>query len=370
VDAFIWNDVYVTGIPEVDRQHRHLVEVINRFGEVLTRGTEATEEEVSAVFEELKVYAEQHFREEEAIMGLAGVDPRYVQQHHREHQGFLDEVLRMRADKATKDPSSFLLQFLSHWLAYHILGSDHGMARQVAAIAAGESAESAWRTVATQRDPATASLLTALDGLFRQVSERDRELYQLNRNLEARVAERTHELLVANQRLEDMAMTDALTGLPNRRKALRCFDEEWRALSVRGLSCMMIDADGFKTVNDTFGHDAGDDVLRALSRCLRGAVRTDDYVCRLGGDEFLIICPHTSLAGALQLAETVRQKVAAMVVPTGAGQWKGSVSVGVAARAPDTDGVDGMMRLADEGLYLAKRGGRNAVATVCASSTG
>lgn len=370
MNSFIWSEVYVTGLPEVDQQHRHLVDVINRFGEALTRGTVTTEVEIAELFSELTTYAEHHFRDEEALMGLAGVDPRYVEHHHREHQGFLEEVLRMRADKATKDPSSFLLQFLTHWLAYHILGSDQVMARQVAAIATGESAESAWRIGATQRDPATATLLAALDALFLQVSERNRELFHLNQHLELRVAERTHALLEANQRLEDMAMTDALTGLPNRRKALRCFDEEWRALSVRGLSCMMIDADGFKTVNDTFGHDAGDDVLRELSRCLRGAVRTDDYVCRLGGDEFLIICPHTSLAGALQLAETVRQKVAAMVVPTGTGQWKGSVSVGVAARAPDTDGVDGMMRLADEGLYLAKRGGRNAVATVCASSTG
>ena len=112
MNSFIWSEVYVTGLPEVDQQNRHLVDVINRFGEALTRGTVTTEAEIAELFAELTTYAEHHFRDEEVLMGLAGVDPRYVEHHHREHQGFLEEVLRMRADKATKDPSSFLLQFL------------------------------------------------------------------------------------------------------------------------------------------------------------------------------------------------------------------------------------------------------------------
>lgn len=105
-------------------------------------------------------------------------------------------------------------------------------------------------------------------------------------------------------------MTDALTGLPNRRHALQQLKTLWEesTRSASPLSVMMIDADHFKEVNDTCGHDAGDLVLGELARTLQHAVRTDDLVSRLGGDEFLIICPDTDSSGGRQIAETVRKK--------------------------------------------------------------
>ena len=126
---------------------------------------------------------------------------------------------------------------------------------------------------------------------------------------------------------------------------------------------MMIDADGFKQVNDAHGHDAGDAVLRALSTQLRYSVRTDDIVCRLGGDEFLIICAGTPLEGAITLAETIREAVAGLRVPVGDSEWRGNISVGVAARKATTNGFEGLMKAADTGLYVAKQNGRNCVAT-------
>jgi hemerythrin len=208
-------------------------------------------------------------------------------------------------------------------------------------------------------------LLTALNGLFQQVSARNHELVQLNRTLEARVKERTLALTIANQQLEELANTDTLTGLPNRRYAMRSFAREWDAGQRDGtpLACMVIDADGFKVINDTYGHDAGDEVLRALSKQLQHAVRTDDIVCRLGGDEFLIICAGTPMEGALKLAETIRREVAALHVPAGAGEWRGSISVGVAAKTFAMTGLDELLKAADLGLYVAKRNGRNRVAT-------
>ena len=118
-----------------------------------------------------------------------------------------------------------------------------------------------------------------------------RDRFELNQTLEARVAERTLALSQMNERLENMAMTDVLTNLPNRRHAMRVLEQEWQNTLKNGtlLTCMMIDADGFKTINDRFGHDAGDEVLRQLARCLTQSVRNDDVVCRLGGDEFLIL---------------------------------------------------------------------------------
>jgi diguanylate cyclase (GGDEF)-like protein len=266
---------------------------------------------------------------------------------------------------SNRDAAKSLLQFLTHWLAYHILGEDQFMAKQIAPIQSGCRPEDAYLDDAPTKDPATDTLLSALNGLFEQVSERNRELVQLTKTLEDRVAERTLALTDANQRLVDLANTDALTGLPNRRYALRSLALEWDAAIRNGapLACMMIDVDGFKDVNDTYGHDAGDAVLRALATQLQHAVRTDDIVCRLGGDEFLIICASTPLDGAMQLAEAIRQEVAALRVPAGAGEWRGSISVGVASRTAAMSGLEDLIRVADLGVYVAKRNGRNCVAT-------
>ncbi len=127
---------------------------------------------------------------------------------------------------------------------------------------------------------------------------------------------------------------------------------------------MMIDADGFKVINDTYGHEAGDEVLRQLARCLKNSVRNDDVVCRLGGDEFLILCGLTNLTGAITIAEKLRREVAALRIPAGAGVWQGSVSVGVAERTSVLDTFDDLLKLADDAVYAAKRNGRNCVATV------
>jgi hemerythrin len=189
-------------------------------------------------------------------------------------------------------------------------------------------------------------------------------LLQLNQTLEARVVERTNELAAANQQLEGIALTDVLTGLPNRRHAMRCLEHAWKESFTNNtpLTCMMIDADGFKQVNDNYGHDTGDEVLRQLARNLKYAVRTDDIVCRLGGDEFFVICPKTPQDGAMQLAEKVRQVIAALRVPTGSSEWHGSISIGVAERNNGMYNFEALIKAADDGVYLAKKNGRNRVA--------
>ena len=236
------------------------------------------------------------------------------------------------------------------------------------AIAAGVPAHEAYIAFHKDRDPATALLLQAMNRLIEQVSERSRALFELNQTLEARVSERTQALSDMNEQLESMALTDVLTGLPNRRHAMRILDIEWKKAAAAGsaLSCMMIDADGFKKINDTCGHDAGDTVLRTLARCMVEAVRNDDVVCRLGGDEFLIVCMHTHLEGALTSAEKVREEVSALRVHAGGGEWVGSVSIGVAHVTPALQslGVDAWLKAADEGVDKAKRNGRNCVATI------
>jgi hemerythrin len=366
MESFVWEPCFVTGLDMVDEQHHRLVELINRFGDLLVRPQGASVVEVEDVFGKLAAYAEYHFREEEGLMENAHLDPRYVARHRKQHAKFLLDLTRLHAGMGVgqRDAAMPLLNFLTDWLAYHILGTDQVMAKQHAAIQAGSTPEQAYLADNSHADPATATLLHALDRLFHQVSERNRALYELNQTLEARVAERTHALSEANQRLEDMALTDVLTGLPNRRHALRRLQTEWQQSQAHNeaLACMMIDADGFKQINDSQGHDAGDEVLRQLAHQLRDAARNDDAVCRLGGDEFLIICPATPLEGALRAAEKIRQQVAAMRVPAGQGEWRGSISVGVAARDGAMAGFEDLLKASDEAVYQAKRNGRNCVA--------
>lgn len=366
MESFHWDQHFVTGLEKVDEQHHHLVDVINQFGELLTRPEDVAFEDIETVFGELAAYAQYHFREEESLMNEAGVDPRHQEHHRQEHLNFLQEVTQMHSTFAPESPDKAkpLLKFLVYWLAYHILGSDQSMAKQIYAIRSGQTAAGAFLAEERMKEGAVEPLLHALTGLFRQVSERNRELQHLNETLETRVAERTKELAQANRKLEEIALTDVLTGLPNRRYALYCLERAWNDSVSKGtpLACMMIDADGFKPINDNYGHDAGDEVLRQLARELRHALRTDDVVSRLGGDEFFVICTHTPQEGAVRLAEKMRQAVAALRVPAGGGEWHGSVSIGVAVRREGMRNFEALIKAADEGVYAAKKDGRNRVA--------
>lgn len=368
MNSFEWDECFVTGLDTVDVQHHELVDLINRFGELLMQSGAATQVEADCLFEELANYTRHHFKEEEALMHSSGLDSRHIKHHCGEHAKFLQDLMYLHAEmgNANANSATNLLSFLTNWLAYHILGTDHYMARLMSAMGKGQTTRAAYLAEQKNRDPATIILLRSMTTLFNQVTERNRALHELNQTLEAKVASRTHELVDMNHHLEDMAMTDVLTGLPNRRHAMRCLDQDWKDSTANDtpLACVMIDADGFKGVNDNYGHDAGDEVLRQLARRLKQSVRSDDVVCRIGGDEFLVICTYTSLNGAKTTAEKLRRDISAMRIPAGAGVWQGSVSVGVAERARSMNAADDLLKLADDAVYVAKRSGRNCVMTV------
>ncbi|MBX3678408.1 MAG: diguanylate cyclase [Rhodocyclaceae bacterium] len=173
------------------------------------------------------------------------------------------------------------------------------------------------------------------------------------------------ELSISNRRLEEMALTDVLTGLPNRRHAMARIEQEWAASmrSRRPLSCMVIDLDQFKQVNDIYGHDVGDAYLTQVASAIRGAVRTHDVVARTGGDEFQVICPDTDLQAALACAERIRCAVEQSPIVAGARRLKACMSAGVAERELSMPNADALIKRADEGVYLAKQQGRNRVAS-------
>jgi diguanylate cyclase (GGDEF)-like protein len=163
----------------------------------------------------------------------------------------------------------------------------------------------------------------------------------------------------AEEKLEELATTDALTGLRNRRKFDASIEAEWRraARQKRPLALLMIDADHFKTFNDTFGHQAGDEVLIGIAICISDSVhRAGDCAARYGGEEFAVLLPDLLPAQAFLVAETIRLKIE---------QWCGetsttTVSIGVASVMPNahSEWAD-MVKAADKALYVAKANGRN-----------
>jgi len=172
----------------------------------------------------------------------------------------------------------------------------------------------------------------------------------------------SNELSIANKRLQQQALTDALTDLPNRRFAMERLEQEW-ALTQRGeraLSCMMLDIDHFKKINDTFGHQLGDEALKQVADALRKTARAQDVVCRYGGEEFLVICPDTGATAAYQAAERMRVSVESlrMLAPDGR-HMPLTLSIGVAEKGEGIADMNALINRADDSLYTAKTQGRN-----------
>jgi len=177
------------------------------------------------------------------------------------------------------------------------------------------------------------------------------------------------ELAISNRKLAHHAMTDLLTGLPNRRAGIETLGRAWSAASRGGqaLSVMMVDIDRFKSVNDTHGHAVGDRVLVDVGAVIRDCMRRHDHVSRLGGEEFLVILPNTGLDEARQAAERLRRAVRSASIAAGDVKISPTVSVGLAHREGATDSPDHLVAAADRALYAAKQRGRD---RVCASIGG
>jgi diguanylate cyclase (GGDEF)-like protein/PAS domain S-box-containing protein len=165
--------------------------------------------------------------------------------------------------------------------------------------------------------------------------------------------------------LERLATTDPLTGLTNRRVFSEAADRELRRARrhLEPLSVLIIDADHFKTVNDTYGHPAGDEVLRQLAAILLRSIRDIDLVCRWGGEEFVVMLIGVDATRASLVAERIRAGCAEARIESDGQEVRATVSVGVTDCRPE-ETIDGAVARADRGLYLAKSGGRNRVEIV------
>jgi len=179
--------------------------------------------------------------------------------------------------------------------------------------------------------------------------------------LQANLAERVAELQVARDDLTRLVSTDALTNLHSRRRWFEIARTEFsRARRYdRPMSVMVIDLDFFKRVNDTYGHDSGDQLLQQFADMLRLTCRASDIVGRLGGEEFVVVVPETDLEAAQTLATRINAACRNVVVRSLAGAITCSCSIGLSEAESGDDGIETVLRRADSALYDAKRRGRD-----------
>jgi diguanylate cyclase (GGDEF)-like protein len=180
--------------------------------------------------------------------------------------------------------------------------------------------------------------------------------------LHLEIARLQSELAVKNASLAELARTDELTGLPNRRRIEEALLHEWKRAERYGqpLSVVIADIDFFKRVNDEHGHAAGDQVLRAVGGCLHRQVRSTDVLGRWGGEEFVAVIT-APVEGAVAAAESWRREVSALAIDAAGAKIRTRLSLGVAERRPSMGDPAALVAAADAALYDAKRGGRDRV---------
>jgi len=189
----------------------------------------------------------------------------------------------------------------------------------------------------------------------------DRRLEETNREL----IQQSNRLRRANEELKRLSITDGLTGLYNRRHFESLLGSEVEA-SLRyadNYSIILIDLDHFKEINDRFGHDSGDDVLREAASLVRNMTRKSDVVCRIGGEEFIVLCKHTDKASSMNIARKILTRLSATPLHTTSGPISITASAGVASmpgeHAPHNAEI--FLKNADRALYYSKQHGRNCV---------
>lgn len=223
MDAFVWDDRFVTGIDIVDRQHHHLVDVVNQVGDMLLDASEVSESALQGLFKQLADYAVQHFADEEKLMKETHLDPRHVDLHTKHHKEFVQQVIAMWKSRTTmKNPAEVVHGFLTAWLTFHILSEDQDMAHQIAQVKTGKSPAVAFDLEHSEVDSSTSALLSALHKLYHVLSVTNQDLAETNLRLEEKVLERTSELSTANAKLaaEQKELTALLKKVEDTRNQL------------------------------------------------------------------------------------------------------------------------------------------------------
>lgn len=193
---------------------------------------------------------------------------------------------------------------------------------------------------------------------FEDVSDLEENRAQLSETLD-RLTESSNQIRQQNEELERLATRDPLTSCYNRRAFFEQFESHWNGARryQYPLSCVMIDIDHFKNINDSFGHQTGDKVLQKVAQVMQTTARDGDVVCRYGGEEFVVLLPHIDVQDATCAAERLREAIEAIPFP----DMTVTASLGVSALSLGAHDPQALLEQADTALYVAKRSGRNRV---------
>lgn len=253
---------------------------------------------------------------------------------------------------------------VSEYSRIELIGQKHSLLKHRNADA--KAHDSLWRTISAGK---------TWKGEFHNVSKRGNEYWlrsiitpEYNEADELIGYMQIAQEVTARKKLEHLSVTDALTQLYNRRKLDQVLSDEMHRFCRyhHTFTVVLIDLDHFKSVNDTWGHQAGDETLVSVAEAIRNTLRKVDYAGRWGGEEFLIVCPNTDLSGAYLLANKLRKAIEILPFELG---YSVTASFGVAA-SEKAESVNGLLARADRSLYEAKLGGRNRVVINQGDSTG
>lgn len=322
-----------------------------------------------------------HYPGRDAINGFAPVQPEISDLSDQSFGGQRWYIFTSQDPRETYAPLRTLLKWtalsavlgfgiliglavlVSHWIVTPIKKL-HGFVQDITEGIRGLPASSD-KSGASQSSRPLMKILGSKPALGITTGDEIEELAESFGEMTQALAWTQDQLALTIRRLEESAITDELTGLYNRRFFWETLKDEFSRTKRfhLNLSCLMIDLDFFKKVNDRYGHQAGDQVLKDLARILHKNCRDPDTLARFGGEEFVVILPQTDAKGAVFQAERLRQKVEAHSFMIGAGGMvKMTISVGAASYPDDRiTEIGGLVNIADEAMYTSKQQGRNRV---------
>lgn len=337
MQLFVWDHHFSTGLPELDEQHKALIDVFNRLHDTLFQAGVSGEEREAALrraFDRLMNYARAQFTGEEQLMREAGIDERHQQKHRRQHEQFIINLREMWNSRATQpDLHGRLMGFLVSWIGLHILGVDPSMVRQMRQVQAGRAAGDAYEDDPGVSEQGQRALLNLVGRLYLELSShaRARDAALAAADAVSASAQVLHERLARQGHFDDelQAADERLFETRLEEEAARGFRNE------SPLSLILLDW-GVDAVNDETV------LLRDVTRAVAAEMkRTTDLVACLGPQRVAVLLPDTPLDGARLAGQRVAAAVAAL----------GPVAIGVAGSVPRSRGY-GAVLLADAAAAL------------------
>lgn len=352
---FPWNEHFEIGIVELDEQHQELFRILNRVAHQVAFAQD--DAALRRAIDDLNDYAIYHFEAEESIWKRHLGDARVVGEHEKTHKRFSAKIDRLKSPLVSSDRVAVeeLLSFLTKWIVEHIITADRRFGLMVSYVQSGDTLKSARQ----KADQEHASSIIYLRGVFSSLYEQMvRNVILLMTHVQKR--RNTEEM---NRKL---AYQDSLTSLDNRAALTEKAKHILRVAAENDEQCSLffIDIDNFKTINDSFGHHVGDIAINNVADKIRRFIRDSDVLCRLGGDDFVLLCYKMNAASAERVAKRLVNLVSRSFLH-GKFDLTVTASVGVAVYPENAGSFEDLLKAADIAMHQSKSGGRGKYCFFC-----